>query len=72
MGIRNLQKFVDDDLKLLQEFELNNCDVVLDGNSIYHQIYNRSELICVFGGEYDRFYRDCIKLFNSFHKCNIK
>ena len=72
MGIRGLQTFVENNPHLLKEFKLCDCDVILDGNSIYHQMYSRKSLKCIFGGEYDQFYRDCIQLFQSFRTCNIK
>jgi hypothetical protein len=72
MGIRGLQTFVEKNLNLLNELKLHNCDVVFDGNSIYHQMYTQTDLECLYGGEYDRFYRYCIQLFESFHKCKIK
>lgn len=72
MGIKGLQTFVEDNLNLLKKFRLHGCNVLLDGNSIYHQMYTKSKLTCVFGGEYDEFYFYCKQLFKSFHTCGIK
>jgi hypothetical protein len=72
MGIRGLQTFIQQNPDLLENFDLRNCNVLLDGNSIFHQIYTRAGLICIFGGEYDRFHIYCMKLFKWFRACNIK
>lgn len=72
MGIRGLQTFINGRPNILERFELRNCNIVLDGNSIYHQIYTRTGLPCIFGGEYDDFYRYCIRLFELFRACNVK
>jgi hypothetical protein len=72
MGIHGLQKFVEENLGLLKKFRLHDCNVLLDGNSIYHQMYTGCELTCLFGGEYDQFYQYCKQLFISFRICRIK
>ncbi|CAF1278255.1 unnamed protein product [Adineta steineri] len=71
MGIRGLQKFIEETFEQFVEIKLRDCDIVLDGDSIYHQMYDRCKLICVFGGEYDQFYQCCMDLFESFKKWNI-
>ncbi|CAF1921309.1 unnamed protein product [Rotaria magnacalcarata] len=71
MGIRGLQTFIEEKLSLLNQFELHNCNVLLDGNSIYHQMYKQCHLTCLFGGEYDKFYRYCKQLFESFRICDV-
>ncbi|CAF0817074.1 unnamed protein product [Rotaria sp. Silwood1] len=71
MGIRGLQTFIEQKLSLLHEIELHNCNVLFDGNSIYHQMYKECHLTCLFGGEYDKFYRYCKQLFESFRICQI-
>lgn len=72
MGIRGLQTFIEQKLSLLHEIELHNCNVLFDGNSIYHQMYSECHLTCLFGGEYEKFYRYCQQLFQSFQQCQIK
>ncbi len=72
MGIRGLQTFINGRPELLKSFELKKCNIVLDGNSIFHQSYTRSGLSCIFGGEYDEFHRYCIRLFQFFRVCSIK
>ncbi|CAF1422828.1 unnamed protein product [Adineta steineri] len=71
MGIRGLQTFIEQKLSLLNEIELHNCNVLFDGNSIYHQMYKECHLTCLFGGEYDKFYDYCKQLFESFRLCEI-
>ncbi|CAF2386762.1 unnamed protein product [Rotaria sp. Silwood2] len=71
MGIRGLQTFIEQKLSLLHDIELHNCNVLFDGNSIYHQMYKECHLTCLFGGEYDKFYRYCKQLFESFRICQI-
>jgi hypothetical protein len=72
MGIQGLATFIEKKLGLTKQIQLRNCDVVLDGNSIFHQMYSQNKLTCLFGGEYDRFYRYCTQLFESFATCKIK
>jgi len=72
MGIQGLATFIEKKLRLTKPIQLRNCDVVLDGNSIYHQMYKQTELTCLFGGEYGRFYYYCTRLFESFATCKIK
>lgn len=72
MGIRGLQTFIEEKLGILEPIELHHCNVLLDGNSIYHQMYIQCHLTCLFGGEYDKFYRYCKQLFESFAICRIK
>ena len=72
MGINDLQKFVEEHLKLLKKIRLHDCNVLLDGNSIYHQMYTQCQLTCLFGGEYDQFYHYCKQIFISFNTCRIK
>lgn len=72
MGIPGLQNFVEEKLDLLRKTRLYGCNVLLDGNATYHQMYRKYKLACLFGGEYDEFYYHCKKLFKSFHSCRIK
>jgi hypothetical protein len=72
MGIRGLQTFIDQTFDQLKTIKLHDCNVVLDGDSIFHQMYKGCELTCLFGGEYNQFYHCCINLFESFQKCKIK
>jgi hypothetical protein len=72
MGIRGLQTFINGKAELLKNIELKKCNIVLDVNSIFHQSYTREGLSCIFGGEYDEFYRYCIRLFQFFRDCSIK
>ena len=72
MGIQCMETFIKNNSKPLKEFKLHDCYVILDGNSIYHQMYIRTRLTCIFGGEYDKFYRHCIRLFENFRTCKIK
>lgn len=72
MGIRGFQTFIEQKLLLLNPIELHNCNVLLDGNSIYHQMYTECHLTCLFGGEYEKFYVYCKQLFESFRRCQIK
>ncbi|UJR36213.1 hypothetical protein I4U23_028945 [Adineta vaga] len=71
MGIKGFQTFIEQKLGLLNAIELHNCNVLFDGNSIYHQMYKECHLTCLFGGEYDKFYLYCKQLFESFRLCQI-
>jgi hypothetical protein len=72
MGIRGLETFIKQTFDQFEKIKFHNCNFVIDGDSFYHQMYKRCELICVFGGEYDDFYQCCMQLFESFKKCQIK
>ncbi|CAF0930602.1 unnamed protein product [Adineta steineri] len=71
MGIRGLETFIRKTFDEVEKIKFHNCNVVIDGDSIYHQMYQECELTCVFAGEYDQFYQSCIQLFESFEKCQI-
>lgn len=72
MGIRGLETFIKQTFDQFEKIKFCNCNVVLDGDSIFHQMYKECELTSVFGGEYDEFYQRCMQLFESFQKCHIK
>ncbi|UJR17243.1 hypothetical protein I4U23_004138 [Adineta vaga] len=71
MGIRGLETFIRHTFDQFEKIKLHNCNVVIDGDSIFHQMYKECELTCVFGGEYDEFYQLCKQLFESFKNCQI-
>jgi hypothetical protein len=72
MGIRGLSTFIEHKIELLSQFQLCNCNVLLDGDSIYHKMYSECTLTCLFGGEYDQFHKYCQQMFESFRQCQIK
>ncbi|CAF1468421.1 unnamed protein product [Adineta ricciae] len=71
MGIRGFQTFIEKKFKEFHTIELHDCNIILDGDSIYHQMYAECEFTYVFGGEYDEYYQSCVQLFKSFKKCQI-
>jgi hypothetical protein len=56
----------------LEPYELKDCCIVIDGNSLASQLYNCvSSCNCAFGGDYDE-YANCVKHFFSLLKgCSV-
>ena len=74
MGIRGLTTYIAKNSdQYLQPYELEHCNVVIDGNNIACQLYNWvSKCNSAFGGDYDK-YANCVEnFFNNLLKCEVK
>uniref|UniRef100_A0A6P7FB09 Protein asteroid-like n=1 Tax=Diabrotica virgifera virgifera TaxID=50390 RepID=A0A6P7FB09_DIAVI len=73
MGIRGLTTFIQNRAHLyLENYELHDTNVVIDGNSIACQLYKWHTFShdC-FGGDYDKFSRAVHNFFDLLSQCNI-
>ena len=72
MGITGLTTFVNSLDKIFQDYKLNNCTLLVDGNAFLHKISYRLQINCQFGGDYNDFYIYLNNFFNLLNQCNIK
>jgi len=73
MGVRGLTSYIAKHSdQYLEPFELRDCFIVIDGNSLASQLYSWvSNCNCAFGGDYDK-YASCVRNFFSLLKrCNV-
>ncbi|CAG9859644.1 unnamed protein product [Phyllotreta striolata] len=74
MGIRGLTTFIENRSHFyLENYQLHDTNLVIDGNSIACQLYRRhnKSLNDSFGGDYDRFAGIINNFFNTLQRCNI-
>lgn len=59
--------------RYLEPFELHDCDLVIDGDSLACNLYkDASGCNSAFGGDYDRFYRTVVEFFQLLRDCNVR
>lgn len=73
MGVHGLTSYVSQKADLyLEDFQLNNCFLIIDGYSLASNLYNSSTKInSVFGGDYDKYAKVVTKFFDILKKCNV-
>ncbi|XP_066253927.1 protein asteroid-like [Euwallacea similis] len=73
MGIRGLTTFINNRAHLyLKEYELHDCNVVIDGNSLASNLYKwHCKSNDCFGGDYDKFAHVIQDFFTVLSQCNI-
>ncbi|XP_024947585.1 protein asteroid isoform X2 [Cephus cinctus] len=73
MGVGGLTTFIARHAdQYLENFELHDTYLVIDGNSIACQLYNwYSKCNCAFGGDYDVYARCVENLFDELLMCNV-
>lgn len=73
MGVRGLTTFINNRAHLyLKNYELHDCNVVIDGNSLASNLYKwHCKSNDCFGGDYDKFAQVIRSFFNAFSQCNI-
>nr|UYS55131.1 putative nuclease REase [Diatraea saccharalis] len=69
MRIRNFWKNIANELK---PYELKNCNVVIDGQNFFYDLYRQSNLPSEFGSESDKYADYLRKFLGIFKKANIK
>ncbi|XP_067623426.1 protein asteroid [Eurosta solidaginis] len=74
MGVRGLTGFIARHAELyLLPYELHDCNIVIDGDSLSCNLYNDvSGITSTFGGDYDVFYRAVVNFFQVLAECNIE
>ncbi|XP_076641511.1 protein asteroid-like [Halictus rubicundus] len=73
MGIRGLTTYVNKcSSHCLQDYELQNTYLVIDGNNICYQIFYRYiNTNSIFGGDYDIYEEAILKFFDNLLACNV-
>ena len=72
MGIRGLTSYVDSISSLWREIELQNTEVIVDGNALYHHLYTSSKLNYQSGGQYEGFHDITVSFFNSLKSNSVE
>ncbi|XP_019697277.1 protein asteroid isoform X1 [Harpegnathos saltator] len=73
MGIPGLTTFISNySERYLENYELHDTYLVIDGNSIACQLYNwYANCNCAFGGDYDKYAQCVSEFFDELLKCNV-
>lgn len=73
MGVRGLTSYIAQNAeKYLEPYELHDCDLVIDGDSLASNLYSwHSQCNSAFGGDYDQYYRCVVDFFAMLKKCNV-
>ncbi|XP_033755933.1 LOW QUALITY PROTEIN: protein asteroid-like [Pecten maximus] len=72
MGIPGLTTFIDNNLHLLERFELHDSKLIIDGNNLYHLLFYDHRIDYVHGGDYDKFANHTRHFFLMLKECNIQ
>lgn len=72
MGIPGLTTFVNCNPQLTKEFSLHSTRLVIDGNSLYHFIFDYTHLDFYHGGDYDQYAIKITEFFSLLHSCNFE
>lgn len=73
MGVRGLTSYIAQNAdKYLEPYELHDCNLVIDGDSLASNLYSwHSQCNSAFGGDYDQYYRCVVNFFAMLEKCNV-
>lgn len=73
MGVRGLTSYIAKNAeKYLEPYELHDCDLVIDGDSLASNLYSwHSQCNSAFGGDYDQYYRCVVTFFAMLKQCNV-
>lgn len=74
MGVRGLTTFIANNAdQYLVPFELHDCKLVVDGDSLSSNLYaSTSKHSSAYGGNYDQFYRTVCTFFRMLRQCNVE
>lgn len=72
MGILGLTTFIKNNPQITEDFSLHSTKVVIDGNSLYHFLYNKDKLDFLHGGDYDQYADKIREFFGLLQSCNIQ
>lgn len=72
MGILGLTTFIKNNPQITEEFTLHSTKVVIDGNSLYHFLYNKDKLDFLHGGDYNQYADKIREFFSLLQSCNIQ
>lgn len=73
MGVRGLTTYIAENAEqYLDPYELHDCNLVIDGDSLSSQLYkSSSQCNSSFGGDYDQYFRHVCNFFAMLKQCNI-
>lgn len=73
MGVRGLTSYIAQNAdKYLESYELHDCNLVIDGDSLASNLYSwHSQCNSAFGGDYDQHFRCVVNFFAMLEKCNV-
>lgn len=73
MGVRGLTTYIGQNAdRYMDPFELHDCDLVIDGDSLSSNLYKWvSNCNSAFGGNYDQYYRTVCSFFEMLRQCNV-
>lgn len=73
MGVRGLTSYIAQNAeKYLEPYELHDCSLVIDGDSLASNLYSwHSQCNSAFGGDYDQYFRCVVNFFAMLEKCNV-
>lgn len=71
MGIRGLTTFINKQWWVFDRHELHDTKVVIDGNNLYHFLYEKSKNASFFGGDYEDYIFHTETFFKQFELCKI-
>ncbi|XP_070576298.1 single-strand DNA endonuclease ASTE1-like [Ptychodera flava] len=75
MGVERLTTFIRNNSdSLVDDYELHNTKVVIDGNSLAYHLYldQDKNIDCMHGGNYREYQDECMKFFEVLEECRIK
>ncbi|XP_076110898.1 single-strand DNA endonuclease ASTE1-like [Mytilus galloprovincialis] len=72
MGIPGLTTLIDDNLQLLQDYQLHHSKVIIDGNNLYHLLFYSYNVGYTHGGDYNKFSRKIKEFFDILKSCDIE
>lgn len=73
MGVRGLTTYIAENAdRYFEPFELHDCKLVIDGDSLSSQLYkSSSQCNSAFGGDYDQYYRHICNFFQMLKQCSV-
>lgn len=72
MGVQGLKSFIDKNATLLEDFQLKDTKVIIDGNNLYHVLYYCLNISHHFGGDYDLFASRSRQYFKKLEACKVQ
>lgn len=74
MGVRGLTTYIAENAdRYFEPYELHDCKLVIDGDSLSSQLYkSSSECNSAFGGDYDQYYRHICNFFKMLQQCSVE
>lgn len=72
MGVQGLTTFIEGNKSLLQDVKFRDSRLLIDGSSLYYNLYFNHGLDQQHGGDYDAFYSLLTQFLSALAACNIK